>query len=96
MELFNYPSSPGFKDRDTSLKAAASVAKGTAFLQRKCIEALRRHGPMTPDETAGKINVSILAVRPRFTELLHAGAIANTGERRLNASRRWAKVYAVI
>jgi len=41
---------------------------------------------MTADEIAAKLGQSVLAVRPRVSELFHAGLIEKTGERRPNAS----------
>jgi DNA-binding transcriptional ArsR family regulator len=41
---------------------------------------------LTADEIAAKLGESVLAVRPRVSELFHAGLIEKTGERRPNAS----------
>ena len=41
---------------------------------------------LTADEIAMKLGESVLAVRPRVSELFHARQIEKTGERRPNAS----------
>lgn len=89
-----YPEAPGFKDRDTSRKAAESVAGTAPHLRRVVLDLLKRHPlGLTADEAAAKLEQSVLSVRPRFTELLRDGLIDDTGERRKNASGRSAKVW---
>lgn len=88
-----YPTAPGFKDSDTSRAAAESMAHTAPVLRDMCLNALRWHGPATTDEAAERLGLSVLSVRPRFTELLHGGLIADTGTRRANASGRSAKVW---
>ena len=48
---------------------------------------------LTADEIAAKLAESVLAVRPRVSELFHAGVIEKTGERRPNASGLNAHVW---
>jgi predicted ArsR family transcriptional regulator len=48
---------------------------------------------MTADECADTIGMSVLSIRPRFTELHRRGAIEETGELRHNRSGRRAKVW---
>jgi predicted ArsR family transcriptional regulator len=48
---------------------------------------------LTADEIAAKLDASVLAVRPRVSELFHAGLIEKTGERRPNASGLNAHVW---
>lgn len=70
--------------KSTSTLALESVdAKALASL---CLSALKEAGPMTPDETARNLGLSILSIRPRMTELSKAGLIAKTGVRRANVS----------
>lgn len=93
----SYPEAPGFKDQDTSRKAAESVAGVAPKLRRAVLDALRLHpSGMTADETADWLEESILSVRPRFTELLRDGLIDDTGDRRKNASGRSAKVWRAV
>ena len=92
MDLFTYPASPGFKEATTSREAAASMARQAPRLRDRCRQALRA-GPATADEIAERLNLSILAVRPRITELHRLGLVRETGERRANESGRFAKVW---
>jgi predicted ArsR family transcriptional regulator len=48
---------------------------------------------LTADEIAAALDESVLAVRPRVSELFHAGLIEKTGERRPNASGLCAHVW---
>lgn len=92
----SYPSSPGFREPDTSRKAAESMAPTASLLREKCLAALRQHGPMTADEIAERVGITPFSCRPRCTELLALGHIADTGERRRNDSGRSAKVWRAI
>lgn len=93
-DLFaTYPDAPGYSEPDTSRAAAESMADSAPRLRERVLAALRRNGPMTPDEAADGLSCSVLSIRPRFTELSHAGLIEDTGERRANDSGRAAKVW---
>ena len=48
---------------------------------------------LTADEIAVRLGESVLAVRPRVSELFHAGLIEKTGARRFNASGLRAHVW---
>ena len=50
----------------------------------------------TADEVASKLDRSILAIRPRCTELSHFGLAEDTGKRRRNATGRNAIVWRAI
>lgn len=89
----SYPYEPGFKDDDTSKEAAESFGKDTAATIRgKVITSLLKHGPQTADEVAKRLELSVLAVRPRFSELKNV-YIVDSGIRRLNISGKRAKVW---
>ena len=84
-----YPHGPGFKKTATSKAAANSIAVyATTKRHHVPIEfvAAGRQG-LTPDTCAKALNLSVLTVRPRCTELLAAGLLIPTGERRQNESR---------
>ena len=87
----NYPHIPAIGKTDTSAAAAPSLPLAKR-LQRRVLFALS-HGPATADEVAARMKESVLAIRPRFTELSRAWRIADTGERRKNASGRNAIVW---
>ena len=80
---FTYPLAPGFKEPTTSRDAARAVSSSAPLLRDRVFAALRLTA-MTPDECAAKLGESVLAVRPRFSELSKAERIIETGERRRN------------
>lgn len=93
MDLFSYPQTAGFKRTETSKAAAQSVA--APRLRQLCLDQLRLCGPMTPDETASNLGLSVLSIRPRFSELANLGRITATDQRRTNRSGRSAIVWAI-
>jgi len=90
-----YPESPGFKSPGPSHEAAEKVSKRVAYLEGKCLEALKIHGPLTADECAEKIGETWNSIRPRFTGLLKKGRIIKTDARRKNVSGCSATVWRV-
>ena len=88
-----YPHAAGWKDPATSREAAASLnAASIREIVRKCVLT---YGPMTTDECATILGLSVLTVRPRFSELRALGCLRDTTERRRNISGRKAVVWAV-
>jgi len=78
-----------------ALRAAArtNVAR-TERLRALVLEVLAAApAGLTADEIAAKLAASVLAVRPRVSELFHAGQIVKTGERRTNESGLRAYVW---
>jgi predicted transcriptional regulator len=78
-----------------ALRAAArtNVAR-TERLRALVLEVLAAApAGLTADEIAAKLDASVLAVRPRVSELFHAGQIVKTGERRTNESGLRAYVW---
>lgn len=92
IDLFNYPKSPGFKADGTS-KAAAKAMRDKAPTIRDQVLALLKRQPCTPDEAAAILGLSILTVRPRFSELARLHLIFKTGETRRNDSGHKAEVW---
>lgn len=90
-----YPQHPGAKVAGTSQAAAEAMAEHAPTLRERCLELLHGHTDLTTDEAADLLNVSVLAVRPRFSELRRMGKIVQTGERRTNASGLTANVWRV-
>lgn len=78
--------------RDTSEAAAEAMQDRAETLRAKALDAISRQ-PATADEVAGQVGASILAMRPRITELAKMGRIEDSGERRKNASGRSAIVW---
>jgi predicted ArsR family transcriptional regulator len=75
-------------------RAAGRMSARSERLRARVLEvfALTPSG-LTADEIAAKLDESVLAVRPRVSELFHAGLIEKTGERRHNASGLPAHVW---
>lgn len=91
-DLFSYPQAAGWKRTDTSFQAAERVDAG--LLRAKVLRAIREAGPLTADECADYLDLSILSIRPRCTELRKLGRLRDTEIRRPNASGRNAIVWA--
>jgi predicted ArsR family transcriptional regulator len=92
--LDRYPDTPGHKASGTSEEAAASMTGSAAQLQKAVLTVLYRHPiGLTADQCAEYVGVSVLSIRPRFSELQRKGMIEETGERRPNKSGRMANVY---
>lgn len=87
------PEGPGYRRTDTSRDAAVQIAPAAPTYAERCLAILAEKGPMTPDEAATALNVSVLTIRPRFTELHQAGKIIDTSLRRANANGRNAIVW---
>jgi len=66
-----------------------------ASLRGDCIEAIKLHGDMTADECATRLGRSVLAIRPRFTEMQKRGWIFKSGTRRKNSSGLYATVWTI-
>jgi len=82
-----YPNTPGHKGpAETSRAAADAIKPKVLTIRESVLAAITLWGPMTADEIASRLRLSILAVRPRCSELCKLGVIQDSGERRLNAS----------
>lgn len=93
-DLLDYPQRAGFKSFGTSKDAAQAVTPKIKVAHQLILDALHRHGPMTPDEIAQKIDRSILFTRPRLSEMRKLGLLHPTGEKRKNESGLWAEVLS--
>ena len=96
MDMFGaapvYPDRPGFKEDDTSREAAEAMAPRAGTLRASVYDYIRDHPHFTADEIALALGESILAIRPRVTELRVQGLIKNDG-RGVNASGRAAHLW---
>lgn len=102
-DLFNYippegyPVSPGHKGVETSAQAAESMRGKAPRLRAACLHVCGQYSDgVTADECAAILDLSILSIRPRFSELNLAGKIYDTKERRPNASGRSAAVWKAV
>lgn len=94
----SYPLAPGAKERgpdSTSRDAAEASAVLATVLREQCERVLRDVGPMSSDQIAVFIGQSILAVRPRLSELVAMGRAVKTAERTMNSSGHSARIYAL-
>ena len=88
-----YPHTPGAQDTDTSRAAAESMREDAPTLRARCLAVIGKYGPQTADEVAESLGETVLATRPRLTELRRLGKITDTGTRRANDSGRTAIVW---
>lgn len=84
-EAAHYPEIPGHKRPGTS-EGAARAMKPRAPTLRDKVLALLKSDALTADEAAARLNVTVLACRPRFSELVKMGLIYDTGLTSKNAS----------
>ena len=92
-----YPDAPGFKVAGPSEQAAKAIT-GSANKMRAAVLAQIAQYPSgaTADEVAKDLNLSVLSVRPRVSELNRNGEIEQTGARRHNASGMTATVWRLV
>jgi hypothetical protein len=95
-ETLTYPDAPGFKVSGPSEQAAEAIG-GTANKMRAAVLAQFAQYPAgaTADEIAKDLNLSVLSVRPRVSELKRAGKIKQTSARRKNESGMTATVWRI-
>ncbi|MDP0928515.1 HTH domain-containing protein [Paracoccus onubensis] len=86
----------GWKDQPTSESAAERIAPKAPILRHKILNLMIAIGsPLTADEIAKVMNLSVLTVRPRISELAKAGKLVDSGKRGTNASGRSAVRWRV-
>ena len=91
-----YPDAPGFKVAGPSKMAAEKVASTSTKLRAAVLEEFKQNpARLTADEIATSLNLSVLSVRPRVSELHRLGMIERTGSRRRNDSGRTATVWRI-
>lgn len=93
MQAVRYPDVPGAKRSGTSSDAALAMRERAPTLKAQVLDVLRT-GDFTADEVADKLGVSLLAIRPRVSELRAQDKIHDTGRVRENLSGVMAKVWA--
>ncbi len=94
----HYPDAPGFKAHGPSEAAADKIASHATVLRASVLEAYRTLYPqgMTADEIAKELDLSILSIRPRVSELHRNGELTDTGARRRNESGMTATVWRFV
>ena len=90
--MSHYPEEPGFKEGATSREAAEAIKARAEILRNRCYEFIHFNPGHTADEVAEVLEESVLAVRPRISELRTTNQIVNYG-RGINKSgasaHRW-------
>ena len=98
MDLFSYPHQPGAKTPGTSTEAAEKIAPRASVLRDRVERLFLTGATLTADECAEALHESVLAIRPRLSELVKMGLIVKSyqgdmPERRKNASGLNAQVW---
>lgn len=89
-----YPDAPGFKVAGPFQLAAEKMAPTSTMLRAAVLKEFKSGG-RTADEIATSLNLSVLSVRPRVSELNRLGTIEQTGSRRRNESGMTATVWRI-
>lgn len=72
---------------DTRAEGIEHIKQTAPLLRQRIVhEMVGLSNGLTPDEAADRLKVSVLSVRPRFTELKKQGLIRKNGQYRKNAS----------
>ncbi|WP_316169408.1 hypothetical protein [Bradyrhizobium sp. SZCCHNRI1058] len=88
----SYPTTPGSKGGGASEDAAKRIVTRASKL-RAAITALMANGyRLTADEIATQMRESVLAIRPRVSELVKTGTLVKLADRRKNVSGMTAHV----
>ena len=90
-----YPDAAGFKASGTSQDAATRADRFAGNLREVSYAVIVAAGARgaTADEVATRLGKSVLAIRPRVSELVAQKRIETSGERRTNTSGMTADVY---
>lgn len=94
-----YPDEPGYKEVTTSKDAAEKMKPLASGLRALVLAELKEVYPrtLTADQLATRLKKTVLAIRPRVTELYKTGLIERYGPRGKNVSGmtahalRWVK-----
>lgn len=92
-----YPEVPGFKtlDTETSYQAAQEMKGKSQALRSLCWTTLSVCS-LTADEVARSLKQSVLAIRPRISELVKMGLVVKTDDRRANQSGKKAVIWRAV
>lgn len=91
-----YPDAPGFKVSGPSEQAAKAITSKAAKMRATVLAQIAQYpGGATADEIAKDLDLSVLSVRPRVSELKRNGEIEQTGARRKNESGMTATVWRI-
>ena len=83
----------GFKRGKTSHDAAKSAP---THLRALVLECFRVAGPMTADECANRLELDILSVRPRVSELRNNNLLDDSGNRGITNRGKTAVIWKAV
>ncbi|RIK96984.1 MAG: hypothetical protein DCC74_09015 [Proteobacteria bacterium] len=90
-----YPDAPGFKASGPSEDAADAIAPRAPRIRDSVLGVIANAtAPVTADEVAAALGMSILTVRPRVSELHRMGEIRRANDRRCNSSGMTASTWS--
>lgn len=93
MDLFTYPTTPGYRDRETS-KEAASKVTNVSELHNMIWQAIEI-APSTDYELAEGLGYEFRKIQPRRSELAALGRVIDSGLRRKTPYGRNAIVWMI-
>lgn len=89
-----YPNTPGAR-RNRCSRDAAQCVRPVARPLREQVFVLIKDNALTADEAAALLGRSVLAIRPRLSELVKQGRICDSGHTRKNTSGIKATVWRI-
>lgn len=92
----SYPRAVGYKTDTPETSRTAAHSTDARSLRLAVERELRKGGNKTADEIAATLGQSMLAIRPRCSELLRLGKIRDSGQRRPNASGKNAAAWEIV
>ncbi|KRR21681.1 hypothetical protein [Bradyrhizobium retamae] len=87
-----YPNTPGSKGGGASKDAAERIGGRASMLRDAVTELMLRGYQLTADEIAKQLGETVLAIRPRVSELVKRKVLIKTEQRRKNVSGMTAHV----
>lgn len=94
----NYPfygGKPPHNNKDTSKEAAAKIKKHVSKLAAEVFQVIKTKNGLTCDEVEVELEMSHQTASARIRELVLAGRIEDSGDRRPTRSNRRATVWKV-
>lgn len=92
-----YPETAGFKEKGgTSEQSAAEINRSAETIRNEIAKLFDKSNYLTPEGAASLLGLSILSVRPRFTELKLAGVIQKTNKTIRNSNNKSIRVWEKV
>ncbi len=87
-----YPNQPGSKGGGASADAAEAIKSRVGQLRDRVATLMLNGYHLTADEIAKQLGETVLAIRPRVSELVKAGVLVKLTTRRKNVSGQTAHI----